>query len=76
MAQDKDYLTGQFDNTVSAIIKGIDRDVERGRRYAHVGAWFGYVIFFFCTCGTADRSSALGSPYFCYFFEFRTDEFS
>ena len=74
MAQDKDYLTGQFDNTVSAIIKGIDRDVERGEDMLMLG--LGLVIFFFCTCGTTDRSSALGSPYFCYFFEFRTDEFS
>ena len=30
MAQKKDYLKGQFGNAVSAIIKGIDRDVERG----------------------------------------------
>jgi hypothetical protein len=30
MAQEKDYLKGQFGNTVSAIVKGIDRDVERG----------------------------------------------
>lgn len=30
MAQQKDYLNGQFGNAVSAIIQGIDRDVERG----------------------------------------------
>ena len=30
MAKDKDYLTGPFDNAVSAIVQGIDRDVERG----------------------------------------------
>ncbi|MDO9268955.1 MAG: hypothetical protein Q7T96_07580 [Methylobacter sp.] len=30
MAQKKDYLKGQFGNAVSTIIKGIDRDVERG----------------------------------------------
>lgn len=30
MAQEKDYLKGQFGNAVSAILKGIDRDVERG----------------------------------------------
>lgn len=30
MAQEKDYLKDQFGNAVSAILKGIDRDVERG----------------------------------------------
>jgi hypothetical protein len=30
MTQNKDYLTDPFDNAVSAILKGIDRDVERG----------------------------------------------
>ncbi|TAN71775.1 MAG: hypothetical protein EPN17_00455 [Methylobacter sp.] len=30
MAQEKDYLRNQGSNAVSAIIKGIDRDVERG----------------------------------------------
>lgn len=30
MTQNKDYLTAPFDNAVSAILKGIDRDVERG----------------------------------------------
>jgi hypothetical protein len=30
MAQEKDYLKDSFGNAVSAIIKGIDRDVERG----------------------------------------------
>ena len=37
MAQDKDYLTDQFDNAVSAIIKGIDRDVERGEDMLMLG---------------------------------------
>jgi hypothetical protein len=30
MAQEKDYLKDPFGNAVSAILKGIDRDVERG----------------------------------------------
>lgn len=30
MTKDTDYLTDRFDNAVSAIVKGIDRDVERG----------------------------------------------
>jgi hypothetical protein len=30
MTKDNDYLTDQFDNAVDAIVKGIDRDVERG----------------------------------------------
>ena len=30
MTQDRSYLTAPFDNAVSAIIQGIDRDVERG----------------------------------------------
>ena len=30
MTKDKHYLTDQFDNAVSTIVKGIDRDVERG----------------------------------------------
>lgn len=30
MTHKKDYLTDQFGNAVSAIVKGIDRDVERG----------------------------------------------
>ena len=30
MTQDHSYLTAPFDNAVSAIIQGIDRDVERG----------------------------------------------
>lgn len=30
MAQKTDYLKGQFGNAVAAIVKGIDRDVERG----------------------------------------------
>jgi hypothetical protein len=37
MAQDKDYLTDQFDNAVFAIIKGIDRDVERGEDMLMLG---------------------------------------
>jgi len=37
MAQEKDYLTDQFDNPVSAIIKGIDRDVERGEDMLMLG---------------------------------------
>ncbi len=37
MAQDNDYLTDPFDNTVSAIIKGIDRDVERGEDILMLG---------------------------------------
>ena len=42
MAQDKHYLTDQFDNAVSAIIKGIDRDVERGEDMLMLG--FGLVM--------------------------------
>jgi hypothetical protein len=30
MTKDQDYLTDQFDNAVATIVKGIDRDVERG----------------------------------------------
>ena len=30
MTKDTDYLAGRFDNAVAAIVKGIDRDVERG----------------------------------------------
>jgi len=30
MKEDKHYLTDPFDHAVSAIVKGIDRDVERG----------------------------------------------
>ncbi|MGZ8161965.1 MAG: hypothetical protein ACXWTW_09000 [Methylobacter sp.] len=30
MSQEKSYLKGQFGNAVSAIVKGIDRDVEKG----------------------------------------------
>ena len=30
MTKDKNYLTDQLDNAVAAIVKGIDRDVERG----------------------------------------------
>lgn len=30
MTKDNHYLTDRFDNAVSAVVKGIDRDVERG----------------------------------------------
>jgi hypothetical protein len=42
MAQDKDYLKGQLGNAVPAIIKGIDRDVERGEDVLMLG--FGIVM--------------------------------
>ncbi len=37
MRQNRDYLTDPFDNAVSAIIKGIDRDVERGEDILMLG---------------------------------------
>ena len=37
MAQDKDYLKGRRGNAVSAIIEGIDRDVERGEDVLMLG---------------------------------------
>jgi hypothetical protein len=37
MAQDKDYLKGWQGNAVSAIIEGIDRDVERGEDMLMLG---------------------------------------
>jgi hypothetical protein len=37
MAQEKDYLKNQFGNAVLAIIKGIDRDVERGEDVLMLG---------------------------------------
>jgi hypothetical protein len=41
MAQNKDYLTDQPDNAVSAIVKGIDRDVERGEDMLMLGLGLG-----------------------------------
>ena len=37
MIQDNGYLTVPFDNAVSAILKGIDRDVERGEDMLMLG---------------------------------------
>jgi hypothetical protein len=37
MIKAKDYLTGQCDNAVVAIVKGIDRDVERGEDVLMLG---------------------------------------
>ncbi|MDP1770664.1 MAG: hypothetical protein Q8L15_00140 [Methylobacter sp.] len=37
MAQEKDYLKNHFGNAVSAVIKGIDRDVERGEDVLMLG---------------------------------------
>lgn len=37
MTHKKDYLTNQFGNAVSAIVKGIDRDVERGEDVLMLG---------------------------------------
>jgi hypothetical protein len=37
MTQEKDYLKDQFGNAVSAIVKGIDRDVERGEDVLMLG---------------------------------------
>ncbi len=37
MARKKDYLTNQFGNAVPAILKGIDRDVERGEDVLMLG---------------------------------------
>jgi hypothetical protein len=37
MIQEKDYLKGQFGNAVPAILKGIDRDVERGEDILMLG---------------------------------------
>ncbi|WP_262966193.1 hypothetical protein [Methylobacter psychrophilus] len=37
MIQDNGYLTAPFDNAVSAILKGIDRDVERGEDVLMLG---------------------------------------
>lgn len=37
MTKDKHYLTDQFDNAVSAIVKGIDRDVEWGEDILMLG---------------------------------------
>ncbi|MDD5462283.1 MAG: hypothetical protein PHG00_11735 [Methylococcales bacterium] len=42
MIQEKSYLEGQMDNSVFAIIKGIDRDVERGEDMLMLG--FGIVM--------------------------------
>ncbi len=42
MAQEKDYLKDPFGNAVSAVIKGIDRDVERGEDVLMLG--FGIVM--------------------------------
>ncbi|MGZ4997802.1 MAG: hypothetical protein ACXV8P_11540 [Methylobacter sp.] len=42
MAQEKDYLKGQSGSNVSAIVKGIDRDVERGEDALMLG--FGIVM--------------------------------
>lgn len=42
MAQEKDYLKEPFGNSVLAIIKGIDRDVERGEDVLMLG--FGIVM--------------------------------
>ncbi len=37
MAQEKDYLKDPFGNAVAAVIKGIDRDVERGEDVLMLG---------------------------------------
>lgn len=37
MTKEKDYPKNQFGNTVSAIVKGIDRDVERGEDILMLG---------------------------------------
>ena len=37
MTKDKHYLTDPFDNSVAAIVKGIDRDVERGEDVLMLG---------------------------------------
>jgi len=37
MAQERDYLKDQFGNAVAAVIKGIDRDVERGEDVLMLG---------------------------------------
>ena len=37
MTKDKNYLTDPFDNSVAAIVKGIDRDVERGEDVLMLG---------------------------------------
>ncbi|MGR9000293.1 MAG: hypothetical protein ACU88J_14785 [Gammaproteobacteria bacterium] len=37
MIQDRGYLKGQFENAVFAILKGIDRDVERGEDMLMLG---------------------------------------
>ena len=37
MTKDKNYLTDPFDNSVAAIVKGIDRDVERGENALMLG---------------------------------------
>lgn len=42
MAQEKNYLKAPFSNDVSAILKGIDRDVERGEDALMLG--FGIVM--------------------------------
>lgn len=42
MAQEKDYLEDSFNNDVSAVLKGIDRDVERGEDALMLG--FGIVM--------------------------------
>ncbi len=42
MTQEHDYLKGQFGNAVFAILKGIDRDVERGEDALMLG--FGIVM--------------------------------
>jgi hypothetical protein len=37
MSQEKSYLKGQFGNAVSVILKGIDRDVEKGEDVLMLG---------------------------------------
>jgi hypothetical protein len=37
MLQEKSYIKGQFENAVFAILKGIDRDVERGEDMLMLG---------------------------------------
>ena len=37
MTKEKDYLKDALDNDVSAIVKGIDRDVERGEDILMLG---------------------------------------
>ncbi|MFZ2170439.1 MAG: hypothetical protein WAW61_12470, partial [Methylococcaceae bacterium] len=42
MIQEKGYLKGQFEDAVFTILKGIDRDVERGEDMLMLG--FGVVM--------------------------------